>query len=161
MAARLAVDGVKLVALQPALRARVKHLATRAEDGLCQTEKQGDADEHHGNREQLAAHAPEQRDVSKACGGERRCREVERVNKVLDLRVDPVLSDKDQRGDHEHEHGQVQRSKDDLLIAAHGRELPLELPLDASLITSIGSYRSEPSPAATLAHPFLSCPILS
>src|SRR3954452_9591718 len=52
---------------------------------------------------------------------------VESVKEILDLRIDPVLSDKDQRGDHEHEHGQVQRSKDDLLIAAHGRELPLEL----------------------------------
>src|SRR3954468_24033079 len=113
--------------LQSALRARVEHLAARAEDGLCQTEKQGDPDEHHGNREQLAAHASEQRDVAKARRGERGYREVERVNKVLDLRIDPMLRDKDQRGDHEHEHGQVQCGADDLLIAAHDRELLFEL----------------------------------
>ncbi len=36
MAARLAVDGVKLVTLQPALGAREEHLAAWAEDSLRQ-----------------------------------------------------------------------------------------------------------------------------
>ena len=36
MAARLAVDGVRLVTLQPTLRARVEYLAAWAEDSLRQ-----------------------------------------------------------------------------------------------------------------------------
>src|SRR5215207_7954675 len=90
VAASLAVDGVRFMALQPALRARIEHVAARAEHGMRQAKEQGDPDDHHGDREQLAAGADE-RDIAEAGGRERRNREVESIDEVLDLRIDPVL----------------------------------------------------------------------
>ena len=58
---------------------------------------------------------------------ERRHGEVERVDEVLDLRVDPALGDVDQRRRHQDEHGEVERGGEQLLVAAHRREELLEL----------------------------------
>jgi hypothetical protein len=65
----------------------VEHLATWTESGLCQAEEQRDPNEHHGNREQLAAGAAKECDIPEAGGGERRYCEVKGVHEILDLRL--------------------------------------------------------------------------
>src|ERR687897_2914718 len=77
VAARLAMDSVKLVTLQPALRTGVEHLAARAEYSLRQAQEQCDPDEHHEDREQFTAGAAHEGDVAEARGGKRRHREIE------------------------------------------------------------------------------------
>src|SRR5918993_2533437 len=97
VAACLAVDSVKLVTLQPTLRTGVEHLAARAEYSLRQAQEQGDPDEHHKNREQFTAGAAHESDVAEARGGKRRHREIERINKVFDPRIDLTLADVNHR----------------------------------------------------------------
>ena len=70
----LAVNGIGIVALEPAIGAFVLDLV-RPDQDLDETQEHRDAEDHDEHREHPAPIALE-RDVAEACGGERRDGEI-------------------------------------------------------------------------------------
>ena len=78
--AGLAMDGVGIMSLQTALRARMTDLVG-SDDRLGKADEQGDTDNHGDDRSELS-HWPWQGDIAKPCRCHRRYREIERVDEA-------------------------------------------------------------------------------
>lgn len=117
LTAVLAMHRVGVVAGEPALWAFVAYLAW-AKDGLQQSQKQRDAEDHDQYRQDVPAGA-DQGDVAKAGGSESGDSEVEGVEVVMNLRIGSDLSHIDDCRDHENEYQQIDHAEEDILVHAH------------------------------------------
>ena len=110
--AGLAMHGIRLMPLQPAMRAFVEHLV-RPEHRLRKLHEKRDADDHGDDRGQLAGDAG-QRDVAEAGRRDRRDGEIERVDIALDAGALDEEEGVDEAGDDEEEGQQVDDGDDRL-----------------------------------------------
>lgn len=110
----LAMDGIGVVQGERAIGAFEENLAG-PEDGLQQPQEQPHVHDHDDHREDPSA-PTHQGDVAEPCRGERRDREVQRVDVARDLQIEMVLRDVDDGGDDEDEDTEIDGALDDVLV---------------------------------------------
>ena len=114
-----AVNGIAVMALQSASRARESYLV-RGQQRAGEIEEQGHAENHDDDRDH-AARRSRKGDVAKAGRRQRRHRKIQRVRIVRDLGIAELLRLVNDGGHHEDEHCEVGDREDDFLIAPEER----------------------------------------